>query len=77
MMFAVFDNYWLPNFNDLSKVKPKTVKNWATIMPQMYLQKYKQQFILPFITSTNTDALEWAEVIGNDLDSLFKKWLEA
>ena len=43
----------------------------------MYLQKYKQQFILPFITSTNTDALEWAEVIGNDLDSLFKKWLEA
>ncbi len=33
MMFAVFDNYWLPNFNDLSKVKPKTVKNWATIMP--------------------------------------------
>jgi len=22
MMYAVFDNYWLPNFNDLQKVKP-------------------------------------------------------
>lgn len=22
MMYAVFDNYWLPNFNDLRKVKP-------------------------------------------------------
>jgi len=33
MMYAVFDNYWLPEFNDLSKVKPKSAINWAKIMP--------------------------------------------
>jgi len=41
MMYAVFDNYWLPNFNDLKKVKPQSVRNWAKIMPEMFLEKYK------------------------------------
>ena len=44
-------------------------------MPPVFLEKFKSQYVVPFVVSTGKSVVQWAEILDSAILPLFEQWL--